>query len=83
MLVFSTRIPLKETTTRDDFLDVCIRWVVGSPRYVTEGLIYNALNQEDYDYSNDEITKIKKLRYQLVVWRIENLMLYGQMIASF
>lgn len=56
MLVFSTRIPLKETTTRDDFLDVCIRWVVGSPRYVTEGLIYNALNQEDYDYSNDNIT---------------------------
>ena len=76
MLVFSTRIPLKETTTRDDFLDVCIRWVVGSPRYVTEGLIYNALNQEDYDYSNDNITfsirNYKDQKVEISACRLEN-----------
>lgn len=76
MLVFSARIPLKETTTRDDFLDVCIRWVVGSPRYVTEGLIYNALNQEDYDYSNDNITfsirNYKDQKVEISACRLEN-----------
>lgn len=56
MLVFSTRLPLKNSVSHDQCLKVFVDWIVGSPHYNIDGLDYNIDSKTDYDYSKGQIS---------------------------
>ena len=56
MLVFSTRLPLKETVSQEQCLKVFIDWVTGSPHYNFSDFCYNFQSKTDYDFSKDQVT---------------------------
>ena len=58
MLVFNTRLPLKQTVSYDQCLDVFVDWISGSPHYNYEidGFDYDIQSKKDYDYSNGQIS---------------------------
>lgn len=76
MLVFSTRIPLKETTTQESFLELCTRWVTASEHYSSEGLAFDYSSHHDYDYSSTNITfsvrHYKDEKVEISACRLEN-----------
>lgn len=56
MLVFSTRLPLKEEVTNQDCMRLFIEWVKGSPHYQADTLYFDVDLHDDYDYTQDNIT---------------------------
>ena len=56
MLVFSTRLPLRDEITQADCLQVFDDWIVESPHYPIERIDYDISSHNDYDYSKGNIT---------------------------
>ena len=75
MLVFSTRLPLKDDTTPEDCMRLFIKWVIDSPNYDIENIDYDVSCRENFycDYINqtfsirhykDEIMEISACRLE-------------------
>lgn len=55
MLVFSTRLPLNDSITRQQILQLCLDWISGSPHYDVHDLHYDPVSLNDADYANDTL----------------------------
>lgn len=56
MLVFSTRLPLKNTVTQEDCLRLFIEWITESPHYPVSDIEYDIGSCADFDFSKENIT---------------------------
>lgn len=56
MLVFCTNIPLKNSVSKKDFIDLCSTWVYNSPHYHNMLIEYDVNNPEDYENQIENIT---------------------------
>ncbi len=76
MLVFSTRIPLKDTVTQEDCLRLFIEWITESPHYSIDNIDYDISSCSDFDFSKDNIAffirHIKDEKTELSACRFEN-----------
>lgn len=78
MLVFSTRLPLKDNITREDCLRLFIQWITESPNYSidSEDIDYDLSSCQDFDYTKDNLTFY--IRYykdndtEILACRLEN-----------
>ncbi len=75
MLVFSTRLPLKDTVTQEDCLHLFIEWITKSPHYSISGIDYDIGSNTDFDYSEGNISfsirHIKGAQTELSACRFE------------
>ena len=55
MLVFSTRIPLKDDVTQEKCIQLFIDWITNSPHYNIDELSYDIASHEDYEYEKDNL----------------------------
>lgn len=56
MLVFSTRLPLKNEITKESCLNLFIEWITESPNYPIETIPYDVSSDEDYDYAKGNLS---------------------------
>lgn len=56
MLVFSTRLPIKDEISKEACLRLFIEWITKSPNYSVERITYDVSSDEDYDYTEGNIT---------------------------
>lgn len=56
MLVFSTRLPIKDEVTEQKCLSLFVEWLNGSPHYSADGISIDVNSHDDYDYINGNIT---------------------------
>ena len=49
MLVFSTRLPLKDEITQEECLHLFIKWVIDSPNYSIDAVEYDVSSYKDFD----------------------------------
>ena len=49
MLVFSTKLPLKDTITQDECTMLFIKWVIDSPNYEISTIDYDIASHKDFD----------------------------------
>ena len=49
MLVFSTRLPLKDEITQEECLHLFIKWVINSPNYSIDAVDYDVSSHKDFD----------------------------------
>ena len=72
MLVFSTKLPIKENITQYECFDLIIEWINGSPHYP-----YIDINSyDDFDYTKDNIVfsvrHFKDENFELLACRLQN-----------
>lgn len=76
MLVFSTRLPLRDDTTQEDCLNLFIKWVTDSPNYDIEIINYDVSSHKDYDCSfgnqTFSIRHFKDDNVEISACRLEN-----------
>ncbi len=76
MLVFSTRLPLKDEAKREDCLSLFIDWVKDSAYYNAQDLEYDVCSQDEYSYLNDKISfhikNYKDSDVDITACRLEN-----------
>ena len=56
MLVFSTRLPLRNDVTQEECLQVFIDWIIESPHYPITQIDYDISSHKDFDYKEKNIT---------------------------
>lgn len=75
MLVFSTRIPLKEEITSEQCLQLFKEWVEDSPHYFSE-IDYDVQSNEDFECGNGKVTfsirHFENNQLKLSACRLEN-----------
>lgn len=76
MLVFSTRLPLKNEITQADCIRLFIEWVTKSPNYSIQNILYDVSSNEDFDCIDENITfsirHFKNNHVELSACRLEN-----------
>ncbi len=76
MLVFSTRLPLKEDTSKEDCMKLFIKWVINSPRYNIDNVNYDISSSDDFDCNYGEqtfsIRHYKDKDVEISACRLEN-----------
>ena len=55
MLVFTSKIPVKSEMTNEDFIELCTKWVYGSPHYHKLMMKYS-IEKENYEINKENIT---------------------------
>ena len=60
MLVFSTKLPLKDSITQEDCMKLFIKWVIDSPNYKITDVSYDITSHHDFDCEyGDQIFSIR------------------------
>lgn len=76
MLVFSTRLPIKNEVQQEDCMKLFIKWVVESPHYPIDCIDYDFGSYKDFDYKNENVTfsvrHFKNNQVELSACRLEN-----------
>jgi hypothetical protein len=77
MLVFSTKIPVKETVTPQMFIDLCTYWVKNSNFYHGINIHYDINSENDIDISFENI-RCRTIQYSdnnvhVICFRLENM----------
>lgn len=76
MLVFSTRLLLKDTVTQEECLRLFMEWITESPHYSVSNIDYDISSCTDFDFSEGNITfsirHIKDQKMELLACRFEN-----------
>lgn len=76
MLVFSTKLPLKNTITQENCMDLFIKWIIGSPNYSISTLNYDISSHKDFDCNYGEqtfsIRHYKDENIEISACRLEN-----------
>lgn len=76
MLVFSTRLPLKNTTTQENCLQTFIDWIVMSPHYNIDKIDYDVSSHKNYELSKGRLSvafrHYKDDEIELSACRLEN-----------
>ena len=76
MLVFSTKLPLKDTITQEDCMKLFIKWVIDSPNYDITDVNYDISSHNDFDcnYGNQifSIRHYKDEDIEISACRLEN-----------
>lgn len=76
MLVFSTRLPIKDSMTKDDCLRLLIEWITESPHYSINEIDYDVTSERDFDIVEGNVSfsirHVKNEEVTLAVCRFEN-----------
>lgn len=76
MLVFSTRLPLKDTVTQEECLHIFTEWITESPHYPIDNITYDISSYTDFEVTKENITfsirHIKSEKMELLASRFEN-----------
>lgn len=56
MLVFSTRLPLKDSVEKDICLGIFFKWIIGSPNYNIDKIDYDPSADKDFEFKNDKVS---------------------------
>lgn len=76
MLVFSTKLPLKDDISQETCLNTFIDWITESPHYLISDISYDVSSHKDYDFTKDDITvsfrHYKSENIELSACRLEN-----------
>ena len=76
MLVFSTRLPLKESITQEESLNIFMKWITESPHYSIDDIQYDASSNKDFELVEGNLTfsirYIKDGKTELWASRFEN-----------
>ena len=76
MLVFSTRLPLKESVTQEICLNMFFTWIIHSPHYSIDKIDYDLSSHKDFDFCQDNISfsirHYKDDNVELSACRLEN-----------
>lgn len=76
MLVFSTRLPLKDDILPKECMRLFIEWIVDSPNYNIERIDYDVSSDKDFDCSFDNktfsIRRYKDNKMEISACRFEN-----------
>lgn len=76
MLVFSTKLPLRNDITQETCLKTFIDWITGSPHYQIDTIAYDMSSHKDFDFTQDDITVsfryYKNEHIELSACRLEN-----------
>lgn len=76
MLVFSTRLPLKDEITSENCLQLFKEWVEQSPHYSISQIDYDICSYEDFEYDNEKILfsirHFENNKIKLSACRLEN-----------
>ena len=62
MLLFSTRLPLKESVTKEDIIELIREWITGSPHYGFENLEYTISDGDKVFVAETRLFLLKHLR---------------------
>ena len=65
MIIFSTKLYVKETMTEDLFIEMAIKWVSGGPNYTFGDIVYDGT--EEYSIENDTGTQ------KFTIYKYENI----------
>ena len=58
MLIFSTKIPVYNDMTEEEFINLCAEWAYNSPFYHNIEINYNLESKEDYFVNKENISCI-------------------------
>lgn len=76
MLVFSTRLPLKDDISKEQCLSTFIEWITNSPHYQITSLDYDVASSLDYDLNvgsvSISIRHLQNEQLELAACRLEN-----------
>ncbi len=76
MLVFSTRLPLRDEIGYSDCAKLFIEWVIQSPNYSFDVIEYDVQSQNDFDCTKDNVTfsirYYEREQVQIVACRLIN-----------
>lgn len=76
MLVFSTRLPIKDTMTKEACLNLLIEWIIESPHYSINKIDYDITSEKDFEVIGENvcfsIRHVKSEGIELVACRFVN-----------
>ncbi len=76
MLVFSTRLPLKDEITQENCMDLFVKWITQSPHYKIDSIDYDISSLADFDFSRENISfsfrHFKNDSLEISACRLEN-----------